>query len=125
MSKFNTLTNLDIERKIYEVEINQHRSSPYYRASLLIGFLKLSQSQQELARYGIERHLYYCDKNGNGYDFSAILEIIQDAKRNISIAKEMQRWNDTTKHIELKASSLSFLSGFSFCKTKSKRTVLV
>jgi hypothetical protein len=54
-------------------------------------FVRLTPAQQELARFGIERHLYhYAQLHADrAADFSAIREIIDDARHDLSYAMEM------------------------------------
>ena len=75
-SKFNIS---DIERTLFFIQID-----------LLNSFQKLSLPQQEIASYGIQRHLYYSNRGGSDPDIKALKEIIQDAKIELNLSKENQ-----------------------------------
>ena len=92
MHTFNnlSLSNLVIVLGEIEQSMEVKRGGSAHR--LLARFARISDPDNiELARYGIERHLYYCEKAGTAYDIHAIAEIITDAQNGESIARDNER----------------------------------
>lgn len=93
MINFNKLTTIDIQRKLYFLDCS-HKTQTGMRTRLLALFQHILNKEmrvQELARYGIERHFYYCDKYELPYDVDAVREIIYDAMKGISQALANQQ----------------------------------
>ena len=82
---FNSFTANEIICKLHTIE-----QSSRYRSYLVSSFLTLTPIQHDLAKYGIERHLYYCEKLKIEPSTSALREIIMDARHGMSIARENQ-----------------------------------
>lgn len=88
----------EVERIIYKTEesyVLRHSS----RSSILKKFLNLTSKIQEVATYGIKRHIYYCNRCDVAYDLDAMREIIDDAilgyKQALQNERELifcQRW---------------------------------
>lgn len=78
----------------------------------------------EIAKYGLERHFYYCDKYDVSYDVHAIIEIISEARQGLSTAKEMQILLDKRKGTSNSLRNYdNFYNSFSNGKKKGKMPV--
>jgi hypothetical protein len=88
MPNFNKLTINEVSRRLFAVD-REYEQEAGCRIRLLNLFMRLSDHGQEVARYGLERHFYYCDKSKVQYDVDAIRDIIYDAMQNKSMAFEM------------------------------------
>jgi hypothetical protein len=95
--KFNQLTISQILIHLHEAEIGLKHTK--YPKKLVKPFLALSGDQMELARFGIERHIYYCKRNDTAIEFHTYYEIIMDAKNDLSFAMEMHRDNELIKSL--------------------------
>lgn len=90
MPNFNHLTIADAMAVLFRVEAmdtRRKRGGSSHKLSSLFGKLKTAQ-QAEIARYGIERHLYYCRKANTAISPMALAEIIRDASNGINQAEQ-------------------------------------
>lgn len=72
-----------IQRLLYAIDCR-------YGTRFLTSYVNLdSQEKQEVAAFGIARHIKACKKNGVAIGFDAITEIMRDASNGLAIAKEM------------------------------------
>lgn len=83
MQSFNSLTYKDIIEILFEYDSGRDDG----QHGVIAQFRRLPDERAfEMARYGIERYVYYSRKLGTRIDPVALTEIIKDARKHISIA---------------------------------------
>jgi hypothetical protein len=102
MRKFNTLTLIDVQRELYLIDSQSRKENSHYSFCLSSLFQRLLYKNNnnliEFARYGIERHFYYCKRTDCFYDADAIREIIYDAMNGQTQAFSNEIDIDTTNY---------------------------
>lgn len=113
---FIKLNNVGLLIKLSALEqkqrAEQKRSGSGFVYGFMNKFLKLTEYQETLASYGIQRHFFFCDKYGFDYDFTAINEILNDAKKNKSVALQNQKEMDQADYNILTDDFLRAINNF-------------
>lgn len=90
MQKFNRLSVADVMRVLFRIEgLNTGLKGGGSSHKLSAAFARITNTDNiEIARYGIERHLYYAKRCGTGVSVNALYEIIKDAESGMNYAEQ-------------------------------------